>query len=78
VTAERYVDAVELAEIMGVSVRTVRRMVTEGLPSETWGMARTRRFLPSAALDWAHRRATIQGDPNGTPMPSRENSTFGK
>ena len=51
--SERYVDARELAELMGVSVRTVRRLVAAGMPSETWGMSRTRRFLPSQAIRWA-------------------------
>jgi len=49
---ERYVNRQELAQLMGVSVATVDRMVAEGMPSETWGR-RTRRFLVPAALDWA-------------------------
>jgi predicted DNA-binding transcriptional regulator YafY len=53
---ERYVDARELAERMGVSVRTVNRLTAAGMPSETWGMARTRRYLPSQAMAWAHSR----------------------
>ena len=32
---------------MGVSVRTVKRMTAAGMPSETWGMGHTRRYLPS-------------------------------
>lgn len=52
---ERYVTAAELAEIMGVSVRTIKRMVAEGMPSETWGR-RTRRFRPSVAIAWARSR----------------------
>jgi hypothetical protein len=51
--SERYVTAGELAELMGVSVRSINRMVLAGMPSETWGMARTRRFLPSEAIAWA-------------------------
>jgi hypothetical protein len=31
-------------------------MVAAGMPSETWGMARTRRFLASEAMAWAHAR----------------------
>ena len=57
--AERYVDARELAAQMGVSVRTVKRWVAAGAPSETWGMSRTRRFLPSEVIAWARSRATI-------------------
>jgi hypothetical protein len=56
---ERYVDARELAALMGVSTRTIARMVALGMPSETWGLSRTRRFLPSQALAWARLRATI-------------------
>lgn len=54
---ERYVSRSELAEMMGVSVSTIDRLVSEGMPSETWGM-RTRRFLPSRALAWARSRRT--------------------
>jgi hypothetical protein len=59
---ERYVTAGELAELMGVSPSTVKRLVAAGMPSETWGMSRTRRFLPSQAMAWAHARATINPD----------------
>jgi excisionase family DNA binding protein len=61
-TLERYVDARELAELMGVSVRTVKRWVAAGAPSETWGMRRTRRFLPSDVITWARRQRTIDDD----------------
>jgi phage terminase Nu1 subunit (DNA packaging protein) len=54
---ERYVTAAELAEMMGLSTRTIRRMVAAGMPSETWGMARTRRFLPKQAIAWASARS---------------------
>jgi phage terminase Nu1 subunit (DNA packaging protein) len=57
---ERYIDAQELAELMGVSVRTIRRFVAAGMPSESWGMSRTRRFLPSQAVAWAKTRATMR------------------
>lgn len=52
---ERYVDRKQLADLMGVSVDTIDRMVREGMPSETWGL-RARRFKPSAALAWARAR----------------------
>jgi len=52
---ERYVDAAELAAIMGVSERTIKRLTAEGMPSETWGM-RARRYLPSQAIAWARSR----------------------
>lgn len=55
---ERYVDRRELAELMGVSVATVDRMVSDGMPSETWGR-RTRRFRPSTALAWARSRKMV-------------------
>jgi phage terminase Nu1 subunit (DNA packaging protein) len=62
-TLERYVDAGELAEIMGVSVRTVNRMTATGMPSETWGMSRCRRYLPSEAIAWA-RQARMHAPEN--------------
>lgn len=49
---ERYVSRQELAGMMGVSVRTVDRMIAQGMPSVTWGR-RTRRFRPSVAIAWA-------------------------
>jgi excisionase family DNA binding protein len=55
-TAERYITAAELAELMGVSERTINRWVAAGMPSETWGMARTRRFLASQSMQWARSR----------------------
>lgn len=50
--AERYLTRAQLAELMGVSVSTIDRMVASGMPSETWGR-RSRRFLASRALAWA-------------------------
>lgn len=52
---EAYVDRAGLAEIMGLDVSTIDRMRKAGMPSETWGM-RSRRFLPSAAIEWARTR----------------------
>lgn len=52
---EKYVTARELAGLMSVSERTVKRWVSEGLPSETWGL-RCRRFLPSQAMAWVRGR----------------------
>jgi hypothetical protein len=71
---ERYVDTRELAELMGVSTSTVKRMTAAGMPSETWGMRRTRRYLPSNAMAWASARAKLRhspGDctPPGQPQP---------
>jgi phage terminase Nu1 subunit (DNA packaging protein) len=57
--SERYVDANELAMYMGVSLSTVKRWVRDGMPSETWGMSRTRRYLPSQCIEWARSRCTI-------------------
>jgi hypothetical protein len=51
---ERYVTRDEMALLMRVSVKTVDRLTREGMPSETWGR-RTRRFLPSVALEWASK-----------------------
>ena len=52
---ERYVDRRELAVLMGVNVRTIDRMVRDGMPSESCGL-RARRFRPSIALAWARTR----------------------
>lgn len=52
---ERYVSRAQLAEMMGVSLASIDRMVAAGMPSETWGM-RARRFKPSAAFAWARDR----------------------
>lgn len=80
-TAERYVDGRELAGIMGVSIRTIRRWTSEGMPCERWGMSRTVRFLPSEAIRWASTRLVTP--PNPTPKtldsacdPSRVVSVF--
>jgi phage terminase Nu1 subunit (DNA packaging protein) len=43
---------------MGVSVATVDRLVTEGMPSVTWGR-RTRRFRASVAIAWAAERGRL-------------------
>jgi phage terminase Nu1 subunit (DNA packaging protein) len=79
-TPERYVNAGELAALMGVSVSTIKRMVTAGMPSETWGMKRTRRFLPSAAIKWAAGRTdsvtTGSKDPlDAAPQTPRPSNT---
>lgn len=47
-TIERYLTARELGELMGVSERTAKRWRADGMPSETWGMSRTRRYLFSS------------------------------
>lgn len=49
---ERYVTRKELATLMGVSLRTVDRMLAEGMPSVSWGR-RTRRMRASVAMQWA-------------------------
>jgi excisionase family DNA binding protein len=49
-TPERFVDRKEMAAILGVSLRTLDRMIAERrVPSVTWG-TRTRRFRPSAVV----------------------------
>ena len=54
--AEPYIDARELARQIGVSTRTIMRWTKEGMPSETWGMSKTRRYLLSEAIAWARAR----------------------
>lgn len=70
---ERYVDARELAQIMGVSVKTVRRLTAAGMPSETWGMARTRRYLASECIRWARNRGTVNGTPRRFTVADERN-----
>ena len=52
---EPYVDRRQLAELIGVSVWTVDRLVKAGMPSETFGL-RVRRFRASTALAWLRDR----------------------
>ena len=56
--SERWITAAELAELMGVSRSTVTRLTAAGMPSENWGMARTRRYLASECVAWARARRT--------------------
>ena len=56
VPRERWVDGVELARIMGLSHSTIKRFRKDGMPSENWGMARTRRYQPSKCIAWAQSR----------------------
>ena len=70
---ERYITAGELAELMGVSVKTVRRFTAAGMPSENWGMARTRRYLASECLAWARGRAdTVETPPRRFTVADRK------
>lgn len=55
---EQWVDCQRLAEIMGISTRTISRFVVLGMPSTTWGL-RARRFLPSQTIAWAERHAEV-------------------
>ena len=61
--AERYVRQPELAQLMGVSLRTVQTWTREGMPSQTWGM-RVRRYLPSEAMAWARQRDILTNNNN--------------
>jgi len=51
-----FVDARRLAAVMGVSTTTIKRWTAAGMPSETWGMKRTRRFQVSEVIAWARAR----------------------
>jgi hypothetical protein len=70
---ESYVTAGELAELMGVSVRTVRAWTSAGMPSESWGM-RVRRYLPSESMAWARTRDTMNVEPGPRSQRARANS----
>ncbi len=48
---ERFVTTGELAGFLGLSDRSVERLVARGLPVHRWGL-RANRFLPSEALAW--------------------------
>jgi hypothetical protein len=67
-TGERYVTGRELAAMMGISERTVRRMVAAGMPCEQWGYTRTIRFLPSTAIEWASSVGAEQRANAATPI----------
>jgi phage terminase Nu1 subunit (DNA packaging protein) len=67
---EPYVTRAELASLMGVSVRTVDRLVCDGMPSVCWGR-RTRRFKASIALQWAKSRDAV-GAQGENPAKSSE------
>jgi hypothetical protein len=62
-STEPYIDARALAELMGVSVSTVKRWVAAGCPSETWAM-HVRRFRASEVIAWRRTVAgrTLNGD----------------
>ena len=60
---EPYVGKATMAGLLGIGVRSLDRWVVEGCPSETWGMKRTRRFLPSAVVAWARERDYAQAGP---------------
>lgn len=71
---ERYVGRREMAEILGVGLTTLDRFVSEGMPSETWGI-RTRRFLPSEAKRWARDRAQEAERENEVPASTTASDT---
>lgn len=55
--SERYLTRQQLADLMGVSLRTIDNLTREGMPSVTFGL-RARRYLASRALAWARERET--------------------
>jgi phage terminase Nu1 subunit (DNA packaging protein) len=55
----RFVTRRELAEILGVSVRTIDRFRAEGMPCECWGL-RAVRFDPDVAVRWARSRRSAR------------------
>jgi hypothetical protein len=50
---------------MGVSTTTIKRWTAAGMPSETWGMKRIRRFRVADVLAWARAREAAS-DRTGT------------
>ncbi len=69
--AERYVDARELADTLGVSIATVKRWTAAGAPSETWGM-RVRRYRVSKVEAWLRSADTITDTTNRPAMLQRQ------
>jgi phage terminase Nu1 subunit (DNA packaging protein) len=67
---ERYVDGRELGWLLGVSVSTVKRWRKEGCPAETWGMARTVRYLPSRVIVWRREHAAAADDSRQQSAPT--------
>jgi excisionase family DNA binding protein len=55
VTPEPYLTRKQLAPLMAISVRTLDRMIAEGMPCVRWGR-RTLRLRASSALEWAHEQ----------------------
>lgn len=53
---ERFLTATQLADLLGVSTRQIRRWTAAGMPCERWGKA-TVRYLASHAIMWlrSHR-----------------------
>jgi hypothetical protein len=54
-TGERYLGRRELADRLGIGLTSLDKLVSEGLPSHTWGL-RTRKFLWSEAQRWLRDR----------------------
>jgi hypothetical protein len=61
---EPWITRKELAVRMGVSVRTIDRLTSAGMPSVTWG-SKTRRYRASQAISWA---AAWNGGDNLVPV----------
>ena len=53
---DRYLSRAQLADHLGVCLKTIDRMVREGCPSHTFGR-RLRRFRLREVEDWLERRA---------------------
>jgi phage terminase Nu1 subunit (DNA packaging protein) len=56
-----FIDARRLAAVIGVSTTTIKRWTAAGMPSETWGMTRTRRFQVREVIAWARAREAAAG-----------------
>jgi phage terminase Nu1 subunit (DNA packaging protein) len=61
-----FVDARRLAAVLGVSTTTIKRWTAAGMPSETWGMKRIRRFRVVDVLAWARAREATVGERAGS------------
>jgi phage terminase Nu1 subunit (DNA packaging protein) len=69
-SVEAWITRRELADLMGVSVRTIDRLTAAGMPSVTWGR-KTRRYRASIAQQWAR---DWDGGDNSSVQPLRRAS----
>ena len=71
---EYFVDACEIARMLGIDHRTVQQMARDGaLPAYPLGegMRKTWRFLPSQVHEWMQRRVNSEGQMRQVTLASQ-------